>query len=197
MAAERGVRVSVVPDSANPWLAAFDPQQFLSLVSRSMQGPEEAMRVYREMLGLEGGARERGVDFMAQTARGYGVDASPLFEGVLRFAPTSAARVAAAAYLAENGREETVLSVLESLQPPALTLTLVKGLLKVLGDRPATPERIARLIAFGHRFADDEHYTTLYLGDFTGRDIKRAVRRALAESLLLRDAPDAAEWPKE
>src|SRR5215204_7533575 len=93
----------------------------LSLVSRSMQGPEEAMRVYREMLGLEGGARERGVDFMAQTARGYGVDASPLFEGVLRFAPTSAARVAAAAYLAENGREETVLSVLESLQPPALT----------------------------------------------------------------------------
>jgi len=66
-----------------------------------------------------------------------------------------------------------------------------------LGDRPATPERIARLIAFGHRFADDEHYTTLYLGDFTGRDIKRAVRRALAESLLLRDAPDAAEWPKE
>src|SRR5262245_36217096 len=123
-----------------------------------MQGPEEAVRVYREVLGLEGGSRERGVDFMAQMARGYGLDASPLFEGVLRFGPTSAARVAAAAYLVENGREEIVLEVLESLQPPALTLTLLKGLLKVLGDRPAKPERVARLVAFGQRFGDEEHY---------------------------------------
>lgn len=184
-------------ESGNPWMAAFDPQRFFSLVSRSMQGPEEATKVYREMLGLEGGSRERAVDFMAQMARGYGMDATPLFEGVLRFGPTSAARVAAAAYLAENGREETVLEVLESLQPPALTVTLIRGLLKVLGSRPATPERVARLVAFGQRFHEDEHYTTLYLGDFTGRDVKRAVRRALAESLLLRDAPEAAEWQGE
>jgi hypothetical protein len=181
----------------NPWLAAFDPQRFMSLVARSMQGPEEATRVYREVMGLEGGSRERTVDFMAQAARGYGLDATPLFEGVLRFGPTSPARVAAAAYLAENGHEDTVMSVLESLQPPALTLTLVKGLLKVLGSRPATPERITRLVAFGERFADDEHYTTLYLGDFTGRDVKRAVRRAIAESLVWRDAPEVVEWPKE
>lgn len=181
-------------ESGNPWMAAFDPQRFLTLVSRSMQGPEEAIRVYREMLGLEGGSRERAVDFMAQAARGYGLDASPLFEGVLRFAPTAAARVAAAAYLAENGREQSVLEVLESLQPPALTLTLIKGLLKVLGDRPATAERVERLIAFGERFGDDEHYTTLYLGDFTGRDVKRHVRRSIAESLLRRDAPAAVEW---
>jgi len=183
--------------SENPWLAALDPQRFLSLVSRSMQGPEEAMRVYREMLGLEGGSRERAVDFMAQMAQGYGLDATPLFESVLRFAPSSPARVAAAAYLAEHGREESVLSVLESLQPPALTLTLVRGLLKVLGSRPATPERIARLVAYGNRFKDDEHYTTLYLGDFTGEEIKRAVRRAIAESLLRRDAPEAAEWGEQ
>src|ERR687889_2474 len=52
----------VTSQSGNPWMAAFDPQRFLSLVSRSMQGPEEAMRVYREMLGLEGGSRERAVD---------------------------------------------------------------------------------------------------------------------------------------
>ena len=181
----------------NPWLAAFDPQRFFSLTSRAMQGPEEAMRVWREVLGLEGGSRERAVDFMAQAARSYGMDASPLFEGVLRFGPTAAARVAAAAYLAENDREETVLEVLESLRPPALTFTLVKGLLKVLGSRPATPERIQRLIAFGNRFADEEHYTTLYLGDFTGRDVKRHVRRAIAESLILRDAPDVADWPDD
>src|SRR5262249_58438706 len=140
---------------------------------------------------------ERAVDFMAQMARGYGVDATPLFESVLRFGPTSAARVAAAAYLAESGREETVLEVLESLQPPALTTTLLKGLLGVLGSRPATPERVARLTAFGERFEDDTHYTTLYLGDFTGREVKRHVRRAIAESLLHRDAPTAAEWPSD
>jgi hypothetical protein len=187
----------VTTEPTNPWLAAFDPQRFLSLMTRSMQGPEEAMRVYREVLGLEGGSRERAVDFMAQAARGYGVDASPLFEGVLRFGPTSAARVAAAAYLAEHGREDTVLEVLESLQPPALTLSLVRGLLKVLGERPATADRIARLTAFGERFKDGEHYTTLYLGDFTGRDVKRAVRRAVGESLLRRDAPAIVEWPGE
>jgi hypothetical protein len=185
----------VTSGADNPWLAALDPQRFVSLVSRSLQGPEEAMRVYREMLGLEGGSRERAVDFMAQLAQGYGLDASPLFESVLRFAPSSTARVAAAAYLVENGRADTVLEVLESLQPPALTLTLVRGLLKVLGGSPATPERIARLVAFGERFKDDEHYTTLYLGDFTGQDIKRHVRRALAESLLRRDAAAAADWP--
>jgi hypothetical protein len=187
----------VTSETNNPWMAALDPQRFLSLVSRSMQGPEEAMRVYREMLGLERGSRERAVDFMAQAAQSYGLDATPLFEGVLRFGPTSAARVAAAAYLAESGHEESVLTVLESLQPPALTLTLIKGLLSVLGSRPATAERIERLLAFGRRFGDDEHYTTLYLGDFTGRDVKRYVRRAVAESLLLRDASEAAEWPKE
>ena len=155
------------------------------------------MRVYREVLGLEGGSRERAVDFLAQMARNYDVDATVLFEGVLRFAPTSAARVAAAAYLADNGREDTVLEVLESLQPPTLTTTLIKGLLDVLGNCPATPERVARLVAFGERFKDDEHYTTLYLGDFTGREVKRQVRRAIAESLLRRDAPQAVEWPRD
>lgn len=161
-----------------------------------MHGPEEAIRVYRELLGLEGGSRERAVDFMAQTARGAGLDATPLFEGVLRLGPTAAARIAAAAYLAESGREDLVLDVLESLRPPGLTISLVTGLLDVLGSRPATPERTARLIAFGERFQDDEHYTTLYLGDFTGRKVKRHVRRALAESLLRRDAPAAADWPQ-
>jgi hypothetical protein len=37
----------------------------------------------------------------------------------------------------------------------------------------------------------------LYLSDFTGRDIKRAVRPAIAESLFRRDAPEAADWPRE
>jgi hypothetical protein len=67
----------------------------------------------------------------------------------------------------------------------------------VLGSRPATPERVARLTAFGERFDDDTHYTTLYLGDFTGREVKRHVRRAIAECLLRRDAPTAAEWPSD
>jgi hypothetical protein len=168
-----------------------------ALASRSMQGPEEALHVYRELLGLEGGSRERAVDFMAQAAQGYGFNAAPFFEGLLRFGPASSVRVAAAAYLAENGGEESVLEVLESLRPPALTLTLLTGLLKVLGGRPATVERIERLIAFGNRFADDEHYTTLHLGDFTGREVKRYVRRAIAESLLLRDAPIAAAWSSD
>jgi hypothetical protein len=169
----------------------------MALLARSLQGPEEAVRVYRELLGLEGGSRERVVDSMAQMARGSGVDAAPMFEWMLRFAPNSAARVAAAAYLAEEGREDTVLAVLESLQPPALTTTLLKGLIDVLGNRPATAARVRRLIAFAERFKDDEHYTTLYLGDFTGREVKRHVRRAIANSLLLRDAPDAADWPRE
>jgi hypothetical protein len=37
----------------------------------------------------------------------------------------------------------------------------------------------------------------MLLGAFTGLDVKRAVRRAIAESLLRRDAPEAAEWPRE
>ena len=175
----------------------FDPQRWVSLMSRAFQGPEQAMRVYRELLGLEGNSRERAVDFMAQMAQGYGVDATPLFEGVLRFHPAPTARVAAAVYLVEQGREETVLEVLESLQPPLLTMTLLSGLLDALARRPATPARIQRLIAFARRFNDDEHYTTLYLGDFTGRDVKRHVRRAIAESLLRRDAPEVTDWPKD
>jgi hypothetical protein len=187
----------VTSDSVNPWMAALDPQRMFALASRSMQGPEEALHVYRELLGLEGGSRERAVDFMAQAAQGYGLNAAPFFEGLLRFGPASSVRVAAAVYLAENGGEESVLEVLESLRPPALTLTLLKGLLKVLGGRPATADRVERLIAFGNRFADDEHYTTLHLGDFTGREVKRHVRRAIAESLLLRDAPTAAAWSSD
>ena len=180
-----------------PWFPGFDPQRFFSLFNRTLQGPEEAVTVYRELLGLEGGSRERAVDFMAQMARGSGLDATPIFEGVLRFGPTSAARVAAAAYLASQDREDTVMDVLESLQPPALTMALLTGLLDVLGSRPATDERVKRLVAFGQRFDNEEHYTTLFLGDFTGREVKRHVRRAIASSLLCRDAPDAAGWPKD
>ena len=180
-----------------PLFPGFDPQRWVSLMARAFQGPEQALRVYRELLGLEGSSRERAVDFMAQMARAYSVDATPLFEGVLRFGPTPTARVAAAAYLADQGREDSVLEALEALQPPVLTLTLITGLLDVLAGRPATAERIERLLVFARRFKDDEHYTTLYLGDFTGRDIKRHVRRTLAESLLRRDAPEAADWPRE
>jgi hypothetical protein len=184
------------PEPASPF-PPFDMNQFVGTMSRFLQGPEQAMRVYRELLGLEGGSREKSVDFMAQLARGYGLDATPLFEGVLRFGPTDTARVAAAAYLAEQGREETVLEVLESLQPPVLTMTLLSGLADVLGARPATAARIHRLAAFGQRFEDATHYTTLLLGDFTGRDVKRVIRRAIAESLLRRDAADTADWPRE
>jgi hypothetical protein len=174
----------------------FDPQRWIAAMARALQGPEQAMRVYREMLGLEGGSRERAVDFMAQMARGAGVDATPIFEGVLRFHPAPTARVAAAVYLVDQGREATVLEVLESLRPPVLTMTLLEGLLDALGTQPATPERIERLVRFAAGFQDSEHYTTLYLGDFTGRDVKRYVRRALAESLIRRDAPDAVDWPR-
>jgi len=186
----------MAPDPTSPF-PPFDVNHFVGMMSRFLQGPEQAMRVYRELLGLEGGSREKSVDFMAQLARGYGLDATPLFEGVLRFGPSDTARVAAAAYLAEQGREETVLEVLESLRPPVLTMTLLSGLADVLGARPAQAARIDRLIAFGERFEDAEHYTTVFLGDFTGRDVKRLIRRAIAESLLRRDAPAAAGWPRE
>ena len=186
----------MAPEPASPF-PPFDMNQFVGTMSRFLQGPEQAIRVYRELLGLEGGSREKSVDFMAQLARGYGLDATSLFEGVLRFGPTDTARVAAAAYLAEQGREETVLEVLESLQPPVLTMTLLSGLADVLAARPATAARIDRLTAFGKRFEDATHYTTLILGDFTGRDVKRVIRRAVAESLLRRDAPDTADWPRE
>jgi hypothetical protein len=186
----------MAPEPASPF-PPFDMNQFVGTMSRFLQGPEQAMRVYRELLGLEGGSREKSVDFMAQLARGYGLDATPLFEGVLRFGPTDTARVAAAAYLAEQGRDETVLEVLESLQPPVLTMTLLSGLAEVLAARPATAARIDRLTAFGKRFEDATHYTTLLLGDFTGRDVKRVIRRAIAESLLRRDAADTADWPRE
>jgi len=165
------------------------------MMSRFFQGPEQAMRVYRELLGLEGGSREKSVDFMAQLARGSGFDATPLFEVVLRWGPSDTARVAAAAYLAAEGREDSVLEALESLQPPLLTMTLLNGLVDALATRPATPARVQRLLAFGRRFEDDARYTTLLLGNFSGRDVKRAIRRAIAESLLRRHAPDAAEWP--
>ena len=180
-----------------PPSSPFDMGPFIGMMSRFLQGPEQAMRVYRELLGLEGGSREKSVDFMAQLARGYGVDATPLFEGVLRFGPSDTARVAAAAYLAEQGREDTVLEVLESLRPPVLTMTLLSGLAEVLATRPARADRIERLVAFGGRFDDATHYTTLFLGDFTGRDVKRVIRRAIAESLLRRDAPAVAGWPRE
>ena len=52
------------------------------------------------------------------------------------------------------------------------------------------------LLSFGRRFADDTHYTTVLLGDFTGRDVKRAVRRAVGDALLRREAAEAAEWPR-
>src|SRR5262245_3096449 len=167
------------------------------MTSRFLQGPEQAMRVYRELLGLESGSREKSVDFMADLARGYGLDATPLFEGVLRFGPSDTARIAAAAYLAEQGREETVLEVLESLRPPVLTLTLLGGLADVIAGGPVTADRIERPVACARRFEDGTHYTTLVLGDFTGRDVKRVIRRAIAESLIIRDAPDAAGWPRE
>ena len=178
-----------------PPFPGFDLTQWMTLMSRMTQGPEQALRVYRELLGLESGSRERAVDFMAQMARGFGVDATPFFETILRFGPVPTAQVAAAAYLADRGREDSVLDVLEALQPPVLTMTLLTGLLEVLAGRPASPARIERLLAFGRRFADDTHYTTLYLGDFTGGDVKRAVRRTIAESLLRREAPEAADWP--
>jgi len=183
------------PEPGPPLFPGFDPTQWLGVMSRVLQGPEQALRVYRELLGLEGGSRERSVDFMAQLAKGYGLDAALLFETVLRWGPTDTARIAAAAYLTEQGREATVLEVLESLQPPLLTLTLVTGLLDALATRPAAPAVVDRLLAFGRRFADDAHYTTVLLGDFTGRDVKRAVRRAVAESLLRRDAAEAVGWP--
>src|SRR4029077_18765265 len=77
-----GAQPMVEPGS--PPFPAFDPQRFMGMMSRFFQGPEQAMRVYRVLMGLEGGWRERGVDFMAQLARGVGVDAAPLFETVLR-----------------------------------------------------------------------------------------------------------------
>ena len=179
-----------------PPFPGFDPTQWLGMMSRALQGPEQALRVYRELLGLEGDSRERSVDFMAQLARGYGLDATLLFEAVLRWGPTDTARVAAATYLAGQGREATVLDALEALQPPLVTLTLITGLLDALGTRPLAPAAIERLLAFGRRFGDDTHYTTVLLGDFTGRDVKRAVRRAVAEALLRRDAAEAADWPR-
>ena len=184
------------PEPSSP-LPPFDLNQFVSLASRFMQGPEQAMRVYRELLGLESGSRERSVEFMAQLARGVGLDATLMFEGVLRFGPTDAARIAAAAYLVEQGRDDSVLEVLDSLRPPVLTLTLLTGLVDALGAQPATAARVERLLAVGRRFDDDTRYATLLLGDFTGRDVKRAVRRAIAESLLRRDAQDAVSWPRE
>lgn len=184
-------------DSTPSYFQMFDPQRWVTTMARAFQGPEQALRVYRELLGLEGDSRERAVDFMAQMARGSGVDATPLFEGVLRYHPAPTARVAAAAYLADQGQEDIVLEVLESLQPPVLTITLLSGLLDVLARRPVTDTQIDRLIAFGGRFSNEEHYTTLYLGDFTGRDIKRHVRRAIAEGLLRRDAAEVVEWPRD
>ena len=80
--------------------------------------------------------------------------------------------------------------------PPLVTLTLITGLLDALAARPLAQAAIDRLLAFGRRFADDAHYTTVLLGDFTGADVRRAVRRAVAESLLRRDAPEAPDWPK-
>ena len=40
--------------------------------------------------------------------------------------------------------------------------------------------------SFANRFDDEAQYTTLMLGGFSGRDVKRAVRRTLAEGLLRR-----------
>jgi hypothetical protein len=177
-------------------IPGFDPQRFVTLMSRALRGPEQAMQVYRELLGLED-STERAAGFVAQLAQRQGLDPTPLFEGVLRFGPTSTARIAAAAYLADQGKEDSVLEALEALQPPMLTMTLITGLLDVLGGRPATPDRIRRLLAFGERFDDETQYATLALGAFTGRDVKRAVRRTLADSLLRRDATAAVSWPRE
>src|SRR5262245_32804131 len=182
-------------DAAVP--SPFDPTQFVNLLSCFARGPEEALRAYRELLGLESTSRERSVEFLAQLARAYGWDAALPFEAMLRFGPTDTMRIAAAAFLSEQGREDTVLEVLESLQPPLLTKTLLIGLIDVLGERPATPERIERLIAIGRRFEEDTHYATVLLGDFTGREVRRAIRRAVAESLLRRDASSIAGWPRD
>src|SRR5262245_47208960 len=107
-------RVATTPPPFSP----FDATPWLAMMSRVLQGPEQALRVYRELLGLESGSRERAVDLMAQMAQGVGVDATPFFEGVLRFAPAPTARIAAAAYLAERGHEDTVVEVLEGLGSP-------------------------------------------------------------------------------
>ena len=64
-------------ESTPAFMPGFDPQRFMSLWSRAFQGPEQAMRVYRKLLGLKGDSRERAVDFMAQFGRGYRVDATP------------------------------------------------------------------------------------------------------------------------
>jgi len=186
-----------VATSDPPPFPGFDLQRFMGMWSRFFQGPEQAMRAYRELLGLENDSRERSVEFLAQAARTAGVSATPLFEILLRWGPTDTARVSAAAYLASEGREAVVLEVLESLQPPLISLTLVKGLADVIASRPVPPPFIDRLIAFGKRFEDETHYTTIYLGDFTGRDVKRVIRRAIAEALVRRDAPDAMDWPHD
>lgn len=179
-----------------PPFPGADINQWVAAMARLVRGPEQALQVYRELLGLETGSRERTVEFMAQMAEGFGVDATPFFEAVLRVGPLPTAQVAAAAYLADRGREDVILEVLESLRPPMLTTTLLNGLLEVLASRPATPERIGRLLAFGRRFEDSTRYATLHLGDFTGRDVKQAVRRTLAEGLLRREAPEAVDWPR-
>ena len=44
--------------------------------------------------------------------------------------------------------------------------------------------------------AAEVYRTPVLLGDFTGRDVKRAVRRAVADALLRREAAEAAEWPR-
>src|SRR3712207_7782492 len=62
-------------------------------------------------------------------------------------------------YLVDQGHEATVLEVLEALRPPALTMTLLAGLLDALAARPATPERIARLVRYAAR--SEEHTSEL------------------------------------
>jgi hypothetical protein len=176
----------------------FDLGPVNAFLSRFLKGPEQAMAAYRELLGLEAGSRERAVDLVAQLARNLGVDGASFFEGILRLAPLPTARIAAAAYLAEQGREDIVLDVLESLAPPVLGMTLLRGMLEAIARRPVSEATVARLLDFGRRFEDDRPYSTLYPGsDFTGRDVKRAVRRALAEGLLRRHAAGAEDWPRD
>jgi len=59
----------------------------------------------------------------------------------------------------------------------------------VLAARPAAGARIGRRIAFGNRFEDATRYTSLLLGAFTGRDVKRVIRGDRREPPASRRTP--------
>ena len=51
----------MAPEQGPPF-PLFDVNQFVGLMSRFFPGPEQAMRVYRELLGMEAGANSRLTD---------------------------------------------------------------------------------------------------------------------------------------